>query len=190
MNARQQAFYRQARSDWAVFRHFRPGSSRYWVAAQRLWCSVVGIRPFSFPVCHELHYLQMCTEKLSKAYYKTDLRTGHAAFRRFLADLPGNPNAMTPLGFAAIADLSRWQGSVKPIVDAIEDLAPAIADLKGLPNPEYPWPKVNPTIAPVDHSYIAELYTYLDAQAQSGQPPFLAILGRMIDTMQSANWHL
>ncbi len=190
MNARQAAFYRQARSDWSVFCQFRPDGPRWWVAVRRAWCGMVGLRPFSFPVCHELHYLQMCTEKLSKAYYKTDLRTAHAAFRRFLTDLPGNSNVLRSLGFAAVADLTRWQGSVKPIVDAIEDLAPSIADNKGLPNPEYPWPKANPTIAPVDHPFTAEMYAILKAQGKSGEPAFLTILGRMVETMQSSGWHL
>jgi hypothetical protein len=190
MNPRQAAFYRQARSDWSLFCHLHPMGSRVWVKFQKTWCGVVGVKPFSFPVCHELHYLQMCTEKLSKAYYQTDLRTGHAAFRRFLTDLPSNPNALGPLGFATTADLTKWRGSVKAIVDAIEDLAPAIADKNNLPNPEYPWPKANPTMAPVDHSFAAEVYTRLDVQAKSGLPLFLTVLGRMVDTMQFAGWHL
>lgn len=132
----------------------------------------------------------MCTEKLAKAYYSTNYPTGHAAFRRFLTDLPINPRAVKPLHFSAVADLTRWLGSVKPITDAIEDLAPAIADNKGLPNPEYPWPKQNPTVAPADYSFGAEMYTLLDAQAQSGEPPFLIVLERMVRTMQSAPWNL
>jgi hypothetical protein len=190
MNARQLAFYRQARSDWSVFHHLHPVGRRWWTTVQRAWCSLVGLRPFSFAVCHELHYLQMSTEKLAKAYFKTDPRTGHAAFRGFLAALPSNPGAVAPLNFADLGSLTRWQGSVKSIVDAIEDLAPAIADKKGLPNPEYPWPKANPTIAPVDHPFTVEVFSRLDAQRVSGEQPFLTVLGRMIDTMQSAAWHL
>jgi hypothetical protein len=190
MNARQAAFYRQAVSDWSLFQQLRPRRSLRWMKVQRAWCGMVGVRPFSFPVCHELHYLQMSTEKLAKAYFQTDLRSGHAAFRSFLTHLPQNSKARQPLGFAVAADLTRWQGSVKPIVDAIEDLAPSIADRKNLPNPEYPWPRANPTVAPVDHAFTAEVYTHLDAQAQSGEPPFLIILGRMVATMQSAGWHL
>ncbi len=132
----------------------------------------------------------MCTEKLAKAYYRTDLRTGHAAFRRFLTDLPLNTGAVKPLGFADLAGLTRWQGSVAPIVGAIEDLAPPIADRLGLPNPEYPWPRGAETNAPADHSFQAEVYAPLDAQARSGEPPFLTILARMVRTMQTAGWHL
>jgi len=133
----------------------------------------------------------MSTEKLSKAYYQmTPVRGGHAAFRRFITDLPTNPNSIRPLGFLTAADLTRWQGSVEIIVDAIEDLAPSIADRKNLPNPEYPWPRANPTTAPADHSFTAEIYAHLATQARCGEPPFLTVLGKMVDTMQFAAWHL
>lgn len=190
MNARQAAFYRQAVSDWLVFRHLHPSMPRWLENLQRVWCAVVDVRIARFPVCHELHYLQMCTEKLSKAYYPVDLYAGHKAFRRLLTDLPQNQKALAPLGFKMLGDLTRWAGSVKPIVDAIEDLAPAIADAKGLPNPEYPWPKANPAIAPADHSFTAEIFNLLDAQALSGEPRFLRVLENMVITMQSAAWHL
>jgi hypothetical protein len=41
------AFLTQARSDWQVFEHLYDSD---------------------FPECHALHYLQMATEKLAKAY--------------------------------------------------------------------------------------------------------------------------
>lgn len=189
MNARQVAFYRQARSDWSVFCHFHPLGSRWWATARRVWCGVVGVRPFSFAACHELHYLQMCTEKLAKAYYTVPPR-GHDAFRRFLKGLPLNTRAAVPLGFASAAGLTRWEGSVRPLVGAVEDLAPQIADRKGLPNPEYPWPRGAETHAPADYPFQAEVYALLNAQAHSGEPPFLTVLGKMVDTMQSAGWHL
>jgi hypothetical protein len=190
MNARQTAFYRQARSDWSVFLHLRPGQSR-WSSVQRAWCRLIGVRLVSFPVCHELHYLQMCTEKLAKAYYQTTpIRDGHAAFRRFINDLPANPMLLGPLGFANTADLTRWRGSANAIIGAIEDLAPTLAERKHLPNPEYPWPRDAPTVAPIDHPFTAEVYDHLDAQAASGEPPFLLILDKMVETMQTSAWHL
>lgn len=189
MNARQNAFYRQAVSDWTMLQHLRSVRSPWLGPMRRLWCYAVGVR-LSFPVCHEIHYLQMCTEKLAKAYFPIDLRTGHAAFRRFIADVPTNPDVLKPLGFASVAHLGRWESSVKPIVGAIEDLAPSIADNKGLPNPEYPWPKNDPTVAPADYSFTAEVYRHLDTQARSGELPFLIVLGRMVSTMQTARWHL
>lgn len=191
MNARQLAFFRQAQSDWSVFCHFHPSGWRWWNALQSGWCGLVGVRAFSFPRCHALHYLQMCTEKLAKAYYTvTPPRVRHNAFRRFLTDLPSNPNAVAPLQFANVAALTMWQGSVSTLVGAIEDLAPAIADRLHLPNPEYPWPRNAETDAPVDHLFQAEIYTRIATQAVSGQPLFLEVLGRMVATMQSSAWHL
>jgi hypothetical protein len=189
MNARQAAFYRQARSDWSVFRHLHPRGFRWWTTLRGVWCGVAGVRPFSFAPCHELHCLQMFTEKLAKAYFAVPPQ-GHNAFRRFLKGLPLNARAAVPLGFTDVAGITRWEGTVNRIVGAIEDLAPQIADRKGLPNPEYPWPRGAETHAPADYPFKAEVYTLLDAQAQSGEPSFLTVLGRMVDTMQSAGWHL
>jgi hypothetical protein len=133
----------------------------------------------------------MCTEKLAKAYYPVlPPRIGHAAFRRFVNDLPTNPGVLAPLGFVDIARLTLWQGSVSSIAAAIEDLAPSIADRKGLPNPEYPWPRIAPMMAPADYPFQAEVFALLDAQSQSSEPSFLDILGRMVDTMQTGGWHL
>jgi len=140
----------------------------------------------------------MCTEKLAKAYYvATPARMRHNAFRRFMTDLPNNPTAVAPLHFVDVAALTMWQGSAFALVGAIEDLAPAIADHlhqanPGIlyPNPEYPWPKGAESHAPVDHSFEAEIYARLEAQAASDQPPFLDVLGRMMATMQSRGWHL
>jgi hypothetical protein len=132
----------------------------------------------------------MCTEKLAKAYYTTATRAAHAAFRQFLRDLPSNAAAVAPLGFADLAGLTRWEGSVSSIVGAIEDLAPAIADRKALPNPEYPWPRNAERNAPADYKFQVEVYSLLEVQARSGEPLFLTILGRMVSTMQSAAWHL
>lgn len=107
-----------------------------------------------------------------------------------MTDLPSNPGASAPLGFADMASLTRWQGSVSSIVAAIEDLAPQIADGKQLPNPEYPWPRGAEVSAPADYSFQAEVFQLLDLQVRRGEPPFLTILGRMVSTMQSAAWHL
>lgn len=83
MNAREVAFYRQARSDWSVFRHLHPRGYRWWTTLRQAWCGVAGVRPFAFPPCHELHYLQMRTEKLAKAYSRAQY---HAAATRRSAD--------------------------------------------------------------------------------------------------------
>src|SRR5208283_5496445 len=69
MNPEQELWWRQAESDHSVFVHLRRAG---------------------IPECHLLHYLQMATEKLSKAYL---WRSGHApprthvGFVRFLRAL-------------------------------------------------------------------------------------------------------
>jgi hypothetical protein len=191
MSVHQQAFFRQARSDWSVFRHLHTRGFLGLKQIRGAWPRMAGFWPFPFPACHELHYLQMCTEKLAKAYYPSAIpRSGHAAFRRFLTDLPSNPNAQSPLGFRDSASLTRWQGSVSSIVAAVEDLAPSIADRLGLPNPEYPWPRGAEASAPVDHSFQTEIFSLLERQARCGEPRFLKILGKMVASMQSGGWHL
>src|SRR5271170_5963337 len=76
MNTRQIAFFRQAQSDWSVFCHFHGRGSRTRTWMRRVWCGMAGVWPLSFAPCHKLHYLQMCTEKLAKAYYRTDPELG------------------------------------------------------------------------------------------------------------------
>lgn len=88
------------------------------------------------------------------------------------------------------ADVLWCDGSSRNIVGAIEDLAPSIADKKGLPNPEYPWPRGAETSAPADYQFNTEICSLLDAQARSGEPAFLTVLERMLRTIQSAAWHL
>ena len=49
-----EAFAAQGRSDWLVYKHLS------------------GLLEPSFPRCHALHYLQMATEKIAKAYRVRD----------------------------------------------------------------------------------------------------------------------
>lgn len=189
MTPQQHAFFRQATTDWETFRYLRQATGT--AALVRWLCRRVGVHVPYLPVCHMLHYLQMCTEKLAKAYFNDAGRPrNHAAFRRMFTSLLTNPNAIIPLRFPSVVEFVAWIVSVQPIVDALEDLAPSIADRLNLPNPEYPWPKNNPVTAPIDHPFTTEVFNPLNAQAGSGQPDFLTILGRMIETMHSTNWHL
>ena len=109
--------------------------------------------------CHLLHYLQMATEKLSKAYL---WRTGkppprsHTGFIRFLKTLLDRKSSelrsIAPtLGFRRSEDLRRWVGTVQPLAYAIQNIAPAEA--RDGPNPEYPWPHALPRmLQPATHS--------------------------------------
>lgn len=108
-------------------------------------------------LCHELHYLQMATEKLGKAVL---LRSGnpldsvkgtHKAFIRFLRVAARNPSLQQRLGWSA-RQLRECIRRIEPIADRIEKLAPALA--AGGPNAEYPWETPQrEVVAPVSHTF-------------------------------------
>jgi hypothetical protein len=138
MNEAQRVWWRQAQADHTLF---------------------VQLRSRGAPECHMLHFLQMTTEKLSKAYF---WRSGtappktHAGFGRFLKALLDRPSAELDqialvLDFARRRDLESWVRSVQPLAYALEQMAPAEAG--DGPNPEYPWPHMTPTECPIDYTF-------------------------------------
>jgi hypothetical protein len=188
MTVQQLAFFRQAASDWEVFLYLRQATP----AGTRRWSiGTAGIRIPRLPVCHELHYLQMCTEKLAKAYFDDSRpKSSHAVFRNMFKSLRTNSRAILPLNFPSVVEFVQWIVAVQPIVDGLEDLAPSIADKLSRANPEYPYPKDDPINAPADHTFVAEMYAHLVAHEHSGQPFFLTVLDRMLGTMRADAWHL
>jgi hypothetical protein len=145
MKAAQRMWWLQARSDFELFRQLR----RTGVAQ-----------------CHQLHYLQMATEKLSKAYL---WRSGnppprsHTGFVRFLRALLGRRPATeleriaNILGFGRTGDLDNWVVSIQPLAYALQNMAPAEAG--NGPNPEYPWPHQDPAYCPANYPF--DLWTQL-----------------------------
>lgn len=106
------------------------------------------------PLCHQLHYLQMATEKLAKG---------------FLCD-PGNKRppqvhnvlvcflriAKSRSEFRQASQMTKSQftsfiNGLLPLADAVEKLAPAAGPDK--PNPEYPWRAGGSVISPLDYTY-------------------------------------
>lgn len=116
------AFLKQAHSDYSVF---------------------INLNKSRYPLCHRLHYLQMATEKLAKAY-QCDKNNSHPpkthlALLKMLRTIKGNPNIRRLFGFenqkmAYIAYINK----LMPIANQIESLAPIGGDFDKL-NPEYPW---------------------------------------------------
>jgi hypothetical protein len=109
------------------------------------------------PACHELHYLQMATEKLGKAVLLKsgetleNVNTTHKAFVRFLRVAPKNPSLRQTLNLSA-RQLQAYVNNVLPIADQIERLAPKLAC--GGPNAEYPWETPHKRIiAPASHGF-------------------------------------
>jgi hypothetical protein len=138
MNDVQELWWKQARSDHALF---------------------VQLRRAGVNECHLLHYLQMATEKLSKAYL---WRSGHApprthtGFVRFLRALldrrtPELDRIATVLRFRRRGDLENWVRSVHALAYSLQNIAPAEAG--NGPNPEYPWPHEAPAQCPIGHTF-------------------------------------
>lgn len=135
MNAQQELFLIQSRSVFTVFAMFRKDKN--------------------LPHCHALHYLQMATELLGKAYAWKKGRPKkltHRSLVRFLKVLTDNSKAQTQLGYDGKNEqwthmLRKWKG----LAEKIEDLAPDLA--QDDPNPEYPWPPANPTETPARYEF-------------------------------------
>ncbi|MGO8690165.1 MAG: hypothetical protein ACLQLG_11060 [Thermoguttaceae bacterium] len=139
MNRHQEVWWEQTRADHEIFTLLR----RERAAA-----------------CHQLHYLQMVTEKLGKAYFwrlGRPPRATHASFVRFLQALgdrraPNAEDIATLFGFGTSRGLAQWIRSVSHLAHALELLAPALAGVDA-PNAEYPWPHAAPVNAPASYSF-------------------------------------
>jgi hypothetical protein len=134
MTEYQRLFLVQARTDFTVFELLR--------------------RQPDLPACHALHYLQMATELLGKAHaWKNGPRANtHRAFVDFLRSLSTNWKAQKQLGFKGRNE--NWKHLIRKSVllaERIENLAPALA--LDAPNPEYPWPRDGPQVAPAEHTF-------------------------------------
>lgn len=115
------AYLEQARSDWEIYQM---------------------LTKYSYPACHELHYLQMTTEKVGKAALLRrgvplpEVRRTHRAFVRSLQNASRNRGLQRVLGINA-RQLHAHITGILPIAHQIERLAPALAGDGA--NPEYPW---------------------------------------------------
>jgi hypothetical protein len=139
MNAFQAVWYDQVRSDQEILVMLRRTGARR---------------------SHQLHYLQMVTEKLGKAYFwraGRPPRKSHSSFVRFLQALDDRPAAdrariATAFGFGRARNFQNWLPTVAPLAYDLERLAPALAGDSG-PNLEYPWPWKRPANAPALYDF-------------------------------------
>jgi len=121
-------YLEQARSDWIAYNTLQVGS---------------------IANCHTLHYLQMTTEKLGKAFFLVGgtpldaVRRSHRAFTRFLQLVARNHGLQRELGMTGL-QLRMHIQQLLPIAYEIERLAPALAG--GGANVEYPWESPSGTI--------------------------------------------
>jgi len=129
----------------------------FWAQAKSDWEMYAKLDETREPACHVLHYLQMATEKLGKAYLMArgtdvgDVQTSHQAFTQFLRLAARNGKVQRKLGMTA-AQLRAHVRRLLPIAHAVEKLAPALA--AGSVNAEYPWSTPQGAIvAPIRHSF-------------------------------------
>lgn len=134
MTEHQRLFLVQARANFGLFTELR--------------------KQETLPRCHALHYLQMATELLGKAYAWRNgpTKLTHRALVTFLKSLSSNKKAQKQLGYGG--QNANWTNLLRksmPLADQIERLAPNLAG--DGPNPEYPWPPDDPTDAPVEFEF-------------------------------------
>ncbi|MBW3623676.1 MAG: hypothetical protein KY468_09750 [Armatimonadetes bacterium] len=128
------AFFQQARSDYEVFHVLRKEDA-----------------PFS----HQLHYLQVATEKMSKGFAASvggprPPRTHHT-FVTFMRIARGMPNLRHACGFQQADPYRAYIDSLLPVAHLIENLAP-VGELDR-PNPEYPWEQGDEVAVPVEYPF-------------------------------------
>ncbi|MGB0386941.1 MAG: hypothetical protein ACPGWR_19170 [Ardenticatenaceae bacterium] len=132
------AYLEQAKSDWETYQV---------------------LSKHSRSACHELHYLQMTTEKLGKAALLRKgiplehVRGTHKAFVRALQMASKNRGLQQVFGINA-RQLQAYIRGILPLARQIERLAPALA-IDG-PNVEYPWedPITGNVYAPTSYHFL------------------------------------
>lgn len=123
-----EAFLSQAQADWKMHKKMRKANEA---------------------ACHVLHYLQMATEKLGKAYFLSagtdveEVQNTHLVFTKFLRLAARNGKLQKLLGMSA-AQLRAHVRQLLPLAHSIEKLAPALAE--GSVNAEYPWQAPDGTV--------------------------------------------
>jgi hypothetical protein len=131
LNGPQQLFLDQARSDYEISQ----------LLSRR-------------DTCHRLHYLQMCTEKLSKVWFWRSMNPppgGHHTFQPFLRELhsSGRTDFHRMFGYSDARRLVLQWPSILDLALRIQQLVPGPTN----PNPEYPWPRNNPTNSPLNYQF-------------------------------------
>jgi hypothetical protein len=138
VNSQQQLWWSQAMSDLTVLELLRKNGAGE---------------------CHQLHYMQMVSEKIAKAYYwrngKPPARN-HSGFVRFLQSLLNRDGKSLPgiiklLGYDKVDEFRWFIRRISPLAYELQSYAPALAN--DGPNPEYPWPHVSPLDAPCNYKF-------------------------------------
>lgn len=153
------AFYRQAQSDWRVY---------------KLLSATSGV-----PRCHALQHLQAACEKLGKAYRLRDtagrldvIASKHTGFTHFVNAFLRSSTLLVEYR----GQLARHQALSRLCVTLsreIEKLAPAIDRATSPENAEYPWLRDGTVVAPCEYKYPA-----LSLLSEPGGRAFLRVVER------------
>jgi hypothetical protein len=123
----------------------------------------------------------MATELLGKAHaWKTGPNyKSHKGLVGFVRGLSSNRQAQRLLGYQGKnAFWARVLKASESLAQRIQDLAPAITP--DGPNPEYPWPRANPTAAPAEYAF--DLWD--DLKSDRGLK-FLALLDNLFESAEA-----
>jgi hypothetical protein len=133
------AYFEQACSDWSIFVEFHGRED--------------------IPRAQALHYLQMATEKLAKAYRLCDsltnletILTSHVGFPEFFNTFLRAPSMRREFK-GRDEQLRQIQRDCQSLARAVEQLAPAVDRLGHPANAEYPWEEGGKIVAPVSYSF-------------------------------------
>lgn len=155
----------------------------WWAQAKSDHDMYVLLREHGADRCQQLHFLQMTTEKLAKAYFwrsgSPPLRS-HAGFVQFMRQIGSvrkeeRSGIAAAFNFGRFRDFQQWINTTLPIAYDLQRLAPALAH--DGPNPEYPWPQEAPTETPVRYEFPLSATLRDTSQGRS----FIRILGWAIE---------
>ncbi|MEI6502598.1 MAG: hypothetical protein WCP21_16435 [Armatimonadota bacterium] len=153
---KHEAFLAQAKSDFAVFELLleQPQSD--------------------VPQCHPLHYLQMATEKLAKAFHFRGALPlpprRHDSFHRLASELAKRSDVLKAIGYSKPGAIEKFlKERALGVFKQVEEANPKIADDRALakgrdrdtsPNSEYPWFRIinvasEDWLAPATHTFSA-----------------------------------
>ena len=138
MNDPQRLWWEQAASDFEIFELMRRVDQ-----AQ----------------CHKLHYLQMASEKIAKAYFWRENKAPakkHLMFVKFVTYLAqphmdSRDRVANIFAFSHVDSFRTWVFNLVPLAYDLEHLQPQLAN-EG-PNCEYPWPHSAPKLNPVGFNF-------------------------------------
>ncbi|MFB3890848.1 MAG: hypothetical protein ACE15C_02365 [Phycisphaerae bacterium] len=151
----------------------------YLVQARSEYAVLKKLGDLNVEYSHRLHYLQMLTEKLSKAMQtppgkRAPAPMTHVMFVQMLQALINWPEMRRRLGYDRPSVFREYTRSLLDVARSIERLSPDIAGLTQ-PNPEYPWEDrgANRVWAPAE----------FDFQQFDPKAPRMAKIAKLVDDL-------